>query len=231
MSGQVIRDRLEIVSTLRQLALQSEPLLAQWEAGAPSRVLPTRIVDVNPDYEELVFDCFTDDQANHGAVQATQVNFLGHLDGIEVRFYASHGEATTHEGRPALRMRIPAQLLRLQRRESFRVPAAHSCEIALVLDGSPVRDVAVGNLSIGGVKLVINQPFDAKLGQVIEKCQLRLGNEGNLQATLEVRSVQAAPTRSCPSRVFIGCRFVSLSTEAEMQLARFTQKLERRSVR
>lgn len=232
MNGQVIRDRLEIVSTLRALAREGEPLHAQWGSAESSQVLPTTLLAVNPDYEELVFDCFAQDEANDRVLEASQVNFLGHLDGVEVRFYASHGETVLHEGHPALRMRIPAQMLRLQRRDFFRVPAGHSCEVALELDAkTPVADVRIADLSIGGLTLVARAPFDAELGQVIEKCRLRLADDGQLQAALEVRSVQVVPSKMSTPRVRIGCRFVSVAPEAEMKLARFIQKLERRVLR
>jgi c-di-GMP-binding flagellar brake protein YcgR len=231
MTGQVIRDRLEIVSTLRQLARERELLSAQWESSESAPVSRTTLLAVNPDYEELVFDCFADGQANDRALEAGQVNFLCHLDGVEIRFYASHGEAALYEGQPALRMRIPAQMLRLQRREFFRVRAAHSCDATLELDGRNLKEVRVGDLSLGGLTLFAHQPFDAKLGQVIEKCRLRLGDEGHLHAALEVCSVQTVPMLRGVTRIRVGCRFVSLAPDSEIQLARFIQQLERRAVR
>ena len=42
MSGQVIRDRLEIVATLRQLARAGELLSAQWDEGDASATRNTK---------------------------------------------------------------------------------------------------------------------------------------------------------------------------------------------
>ena len=155
MSGQVIRDRLEIVATLRQLARAGELLSAQWDEGDASATRNTKLLAVNPDYEELVFDCFADVESNDRLLEAELVNFNCHLDGIELRFYASHGESAVHEGAPALRMRLPAQMLRLQRREFFRVPASQAGAVALEIDGKQsIPGFRVADLSIGGLKLV-----------------------------------------------------------------------------
>ena len=154
MSGQVIRDRLEIVATLRQLVRAGELLSAQWDETDTASTRNTRLLAVNPDYEELVFDCFADEETNDRALAADQVNFHCHLDGIELHFYASHGEPAVHEGSAALRMRLPSQMLRLQRREYFRVPASQT-DVALQVEGKErVPGIRVADLSIGGLTLI-----------------------------------------------------------------------------
>jgi len=231
VTSQVVRERLEVVSTLRQLARTGEPLYANVDGDARAS-LRTRVLAVNPDFEEMIFDCFADAHANRRATQSEQVNFLAWLNGVELRFYAGPGEATVHSGHPALRVRLPSRMLRLQRREYFRVPTSLSCDVVLETDGKVrVLEMRASDLSLGGLRLVTEQPITAEPGKVFDKCHLRMGDEGELTAAVEVRSIEASDTPKGATRLRLGCRFLKLAPVVEQQLARFISKLERRALR
>jgi len=231
VTSQVVRERLEVVSTLRQLARSGEAIYADLN-GEARPALRTRLLAVNPDFEEMIFDCFDDASANRRAMQTEQVNFQCWVDGVELRFYAGKGEATVHSGHPALRLRLPARMLRLQRREYYRVPTALPCEVVLEAEGKVrVLEMRASDLSLGGLRLVTDQAVGVEPGRVFDKCHLKMGDEGNLTASLEVRSVDAGETPKGGARLRLGCRFLSLTPALEHHLSRFIAKLERRALR
>jgi c-di-GMP-binding flagellar brake protein YcgR len=229
MSGQVVRNRPEIIALLSRLARERVALTAHWEGEAlpaPS----TRLLAVNPDFEEMVFDCFPEPLANRRAVDALQVNFHCELDGVEIHFYAECGEVTVHDGHPAIRMRLPSQLLRMQRREHFRVPAAIPCEVVLAGERTRVLEMRVADLSIGGLRLVCEQELEVVPGQTLGTCRLKLGDEGVLAIPVEVRNAYTVPMPKGGMQTRMGCQFKALPPAAEMQLARFIGKLERKTL-
>lgn len=83
--------------------------------------LATTLLDVNPEFEELVFDCGSDPVANGRLQRAESLEFVTALEQIRIQFSTHAAEPTIHERLPALRVRLPESIVRLQRREYFRV--------------------------------------------------------------------------------------------------------------
>jgi c-di-GMP-binding flagellar brake protein YcgR len=154
------------------------------------------------------------------------------LEGVEMHFLACSGEATIYAGHPALRMRLPARVLRLQRREYFRVPAALPCEVVLdAHDRVQVLEMRTADLSMSGVTLLTDKALELEIGQLFERCHLPMGEHGELSAALEVRNLSGIRTRGGAPRLRVGCSFLALPPALEVSLARFIGKLERSSRR
>ena len=223
----LVHERLEIVAVLRRLLAAREPLSVHWDGN--DRFALTALLAVNPDFEELVLDCLGDARANRRLLESEALSVVAAMDGVKIQFSAPRAEATVFEGRPALRVRLPDFLLRLQRRETFRVRAPLACELALDVDGRLcVMELRVADLSLGGVALLSDRPYlNIEPGRVIDRCRIGLGEVGTLAARLEVRNVMESRGRSGLRQLRLGCRFVNLPGTMEALIARYIGQLER----
>lgn len=221
-----VHDRLEIVSMLRKLAARRQQLTVSW--GGTEFAL-TVLLAVNPDFEEIVFDCGRDPQANRAILAAGHITLSANMDGVRVQFMALHADPTVFEGLPALRMRLPDLVLRVQRRESFRVPANLTCQLAIDnLDAVRILELRVADMSLGGLALVSDKSYiQLDGGQLLESCHLDLGALGPLAVALEVRNLAEIATRKGLNHLRIGCQFVNLSRSTESLISRFIAQKDR----
>jgi c-di-GMP-binding flagellar brake protein YcgR len=223
----LVDERLEIVATLKRLLAAREPLSVHWD-GNDSFAL-TALLAVNPDFEELVLDCLGDARANQRLLQSEELSIVATMDGVKIQFSAPRAETTVFEGRPALRVRLPNLMLRLQRREAYRVRAPLSCELALEVDGRLcVLELRVADLSLGGIALVTDRDYlNVMPGKLIDNCRVGLGGIGTLATRLEVRNVMESRGKSGARQLRLGCRFVNLPGTMETLVARYIANLER----
>ncbi len=222
----LVHDRLEIVSILRKLQTRNDQLAVSWSGTGFTL---TVILATNPEFEELVFDCGRDPQANRAILAAGHVTFSATVDGVKVQFVAHHVDATVFEGHPALRIRLPELVLRVQRRESFRVPASLTCQLAIDARGAVrILEMRIADLSLGGLALVSDRNYvRLEGGQRLENCRIDLGSLGALAVTLEVRNLAEIAARNGLSRMRVGCQFANLSRSTETLISRYIAQKER----
>lgn len=220
--------RPEVIDVLRALVARRAPLTVY--AGEGGLFIASHLLAVNPQYEELVFDCSGDEGANETLARSARLHFASELDGVRVQFDTGEAQRTVHEGLPALRARVPLALLRLQRREDFRIalPLARPLLARLPHPREPGRSVElrVIDLSCGGIALADPAPrVPLAPGQVLEGCSLPLPEAGRVSFAAEVRSVRepAAPGGAA----HCGLRFLGMRGAVLAQIQRAVLRLER----
>jgi c-di-GMP-binding flagellar brake protein YcgR len=156
-------------------------------------------------------------------LESRHITFVTFVDQIKVQFHAQRAEATTWDGKPALRIRLPDSLLRLQRRNFYRVPPGRNaqlmCEIPLPQGG--VARFAVGDISVGGLAMIAG-PAHAELqaGTVFHNCKIELPGHGSFLTSLEIRN-------NCSDAGRYGCQFLNLAGPVVSLIQRYINQLER----
>jgi len=222
----LVHDKLEIVSILRGLQAAREQVSMHWDGDGFALTL---LLAVNPEFEEMVFDCTNDPEANRRLMKSERITLVSVTGGVKVQFTARHPDTTIFEGHPALRMRLPELLLRLQRREFFRVPASLSCQVAVESEGKVrVLELRVADMSLGGIALVTDKTcLELECGQVLENCHINLGALGALTVSLTVGNFSETTTRSGNRQQRIGCSFGKLPRNMETIVSRYIAQVER----
>jgi c-di-GMP-binding flagellar brake protein YcgR len=222
-----VYDRLEIVAALRALIAGREPVTLH-AAGAAEFALSMALA-LDAEQDLLYVDCAADPLVNRRLTQAPGVMLVAMHQGVKLQFDTGRAEPVLYDRRPALRLPLPGLMLRLQRRETFRVAATLTCQVALPEEGQTrVVELRVADLSLGGVALVAEgDKLRFEIGQVLENCRIELNEQSALLASLEVRNVAETTTRSGKRQVRVGCCFVGLGPELEVQVARTVGQLER----
>ncbi len=219
--------RAEIVALLQAMTRPSTLTTVYFDAQAGFAV--TALLSVNPDFEEVVFDAPADADTQRRLLAAESLTFVTFIDQIKVQFSARRAEATQYDGRAALRVRLPDQLLRLQRRDFYRVRTPLSrpahCLVPYGDDGRQYEKLRLIDISVGGVA-VLAQPekFELAAGSRIDDCFLDLPGIGSVGVSLRVRHQEALP-RDDHARS-VGCEFVDIAPLARTLIQRYVNKLD-----
>lgn len=222
-----VYSKVEIAAMLRQLRDEGVLVTAYFD-GAPGFAV-TVVLDVNEDFDEVIFDNASDERAQKRLLASKRIVFVGFLDHVKIQFVAPLAAACACPSRPAFRIRLPDQVLRLQRREFFRVrPPLSRPATCLVPNGEGskqyeslrVLDVSVGGLAV----LTYPETFELPTGKVVENCVLDLPGVGSVAVSLNVRHVDPLPKDDKARRC--GCEFVDMAPQAHLMLQRYVNRID-----
>ncbi len=226
------RSRVEIVARLRELVERRAAVSVHFGGGGDFIV--SSLLAVNPEFEELVFDASGDEDANRRIVRAGKLLFVSVLDRIRIQFGAGRAGTTSHEGLPALRARIPEALLRLQRRDHFRVapPLARPLACRLPDPREPGRtlELRILDISCGGIAVADGpRRLALETGMLLEDCSLDLPGAGTLAFRAAVRSV--SPRGAPGGAPRYGLAFIDIPPAAIARIQRYILQLDREKLR
>lgn len=227
-----IGDRREVLGVLRNVQEQRRPVTIYFNGG--TEYFQSRLLTVNPQFEELVFDIGKDRRFNEHFAQSGDITFVTSDHEVRVQFSAPEAELVILDEQPAFRVRVPASLVRLQRRNFYRIatPIANPLLIQIP-DASGMSGFSgrvsckLLDLSCGGASVLVpDDRLAAKVGDWYEDCVLDLGLEGEIRATLEVRHAGEERLQGRVRGIRLRCRFRSLGESGELAVQRYIRRLE-----
>lgn len=224
--------RHEILLLLHDIIDRRVPVTLHFDQG--EQQMPTALLHLNPGFEELIFDSAVPDAANARIIESKRLTFVAFVDHIKIQFRAGHAEAARFEGRPALRVRIPDAVLRLQRRDAFRVDLPKADALYCDIGGNTqpragITRLMISDLSVGGINLITDAtPGGWKPGALLGQCRIALPGESAFTAALEIRhTVAAGRDARGKLRIQYGCAFVQLPGTAVNLIQRYINQIER----
>ena len=221
----------EIVFVLKKI-MQNRQLVTAYLNGGTEFAL-TSLLDVRPEDGDLILDMGSDATINRKLLEAEKVLFVTSHDQVKVKLRANEISEVKHEGRPALRIPMPRTLVRIQRREHYRIATPITKPLICAL---PMPDKGPGaqaetillDISIGGVALMDNHGATSfTIGDRFDNCRIGLPEVGTLVVTLEVCNSFDTPLKNGLTFRRCGCRFVNLQPQAENLVQRYIMHLER----
>ncbi|XZG71357.1 flagellar brake protein [Chitinibacteraceae bacterium HSL-7] len=223
-----ITNPLEVGGVLRALASSGEFVSVHLGQG---RLLVTRILAVDMPKRVFYFDMSGQEALNTDVLRSPRHVCTATPDGVREQFVVGQVRQGTHDGRPAFVADFPADLIKLQRRQFFRIstPVVKPYECVLRLqDGRrlrlPLRDISLGGLALWlGQDEVSAMPVGARF----ERVGIELGAYGVLEVNLEVRNWREAQARSGETRFLVGCQFFSVNRQLEASLQKAMVLIER----
>ncbi len=223
-----LRNAGEIASLIERMC--RERTLTTVEIG-DGHATVSSILEVRHRAGVLIFDIAHDVGQNRRLFAASRLSFVTSLDQIEIAFDTGPATLVTLRDGPAAVVELPETMVRLQRREWFRVTIpGHENLRCTVLDrdgnASPARAV---DLSCGGAGLVFEE-LGPCLGEPGSEHSLifSLPDEGriDLDATLSNVMAEPSPRFDEPPRMRAGFRFVSVAPRTESRIQRYVNRVE-----
>lgn len=226
----MLRTPAEIVLVLRGLFDHVSQITAFFNEGRD--MLMTTVAVVANDH--LILDFGPSSEMNRKALLAEKHFCVTTLEKVRVQFILRGFTQVVQDGRTAFRAALPTEVLRLQRREYYRLitPIARplKCMVTIPLaDGglhgheAHVFDISGGGLGISAPPEGV--PFD--IGGVFPDCHLELPEVGSVTGTLKVKSLFDITLRSGIRVRRAGCEFVKLPGPVMTLIQRYIIKVER----
>jgi len=220
----------EMTSIFRSLAERVEQVSLIFNEGKD--MVLSSLISYNA--EGLILEYGANADINRRALQASRLFCVSQLDKVKIQFIVSGLVTTQVDGRPAFYVKRPDSVLRLQRRENYRLvtPIMHQpkCKIRFsAIDGKEhVIEAGVGDISGGGVCLVgLPSSLPLALDMELVGCTIELPEIGPITATLKLRSFRPVTSRMGENTQRAGFQFIGLSGTIVTLIQRYIIKVER----
>ena len=215
----------EIVFQIRDLIKRQSQLSVIFQEGQQSFL--TILLDIFPHDGHFCFDVSGSAEVNQAFLNAESCSLSTSVDGINIRFSIKNFQKTTLNGAPAFIAPIPTRMIRLQRRDVFRLqlPSIRPFYCHIGKDGSEDTVHPLCDISVGGVGLLA-KATDYELFDRLDNCWIDLRESDIIRCTLEVRHISEAKNRVDKQYWHVGCRFVDPSRTDEMLVQRFMTRIE-----
>lgn len=227
-----LRNRMEILVILRALEKRRTIVTIYLDEG--SRFWLSSIVAVDEESGLIFFDPSIQEILNKLACEAQYATLSASLDRVKVQIRVNALSASSIAGKFVFSAPLPDSLLRLQRREFFRLetPLAYPlrCKIATNLKGNveifnlPLFDISGGGLSLIG-KVEHAEKFS--LGELFKDCRLEIPGESILLVNLKIQEILKIELPNGDHQLRLGCEFVSLPGARLALIERYITRLER----
>lgn len=229
----MVYSRVEIIALLDSVKRPGTLATVYFDQHAGFAV--SALLAVNPEFEEVLFDHPSDPATTRRLLAAEELTVVAFVDNIKVQFNARKAQETAYDGHPAFRVRLPDRVLRLQRRDFFRVKTPVSrpahCLVPYGDDKKQYEKLRMLDISVGGMALLAYpEKFTLPAGTRVDECFLDLPGIGSVEVSIKVRHVDPVP-RDEKARS-VGCEFVDVAPLARTLIQRYVNKLdaERRKV-
>ena len=226
-----IHSRVEILFWLR--AIQQRKLLVNLDLPDSHHVVITSVLAVDEANHALILDGARGDALNHELISGNGAEFTTQLDGVSISFATGVVSLCEYDKLPALRVALPGSLIRLQRREHFRVPLSRAdpvkCIVPATMDGAPQPITThVVDIGCGGVAIVeTSGRLGVETGRTLADCRLLLPETDIIVTSLEVWNAAQIRLQNGAFQIRLGCKFIDLPNDMTAMLQRFIMNVER----
>lgn len=228
-SRYALTSQLDILDVLRSLLLENR-LIHMRASGVDASILTT-LLHIDSKEETLIFDGSSNDELSAQMRGAKKLHFEASQNGVHVSFATGPATLTLFEDRPALKLPYPAELVRIQRRDAFRVATPQNDPVLCTI---PLENEAVTlsleDLSGTGFGLCdsANQ-LEGTVGQIFGGCSLAL--PGTEPVKITIRLVQVREFERAGKQLrHLGFAFENLRGAALARIQRYVGTLEREAL-
>jgi flagellar brake protein len=234
----IVHNRLEIIQILKDLEKQKVMLNASFNHGQD--YFSTSVVSVDADKNAVFLDIGRDQAFNSRLFASHKVTFSKD-SGVRIRWTSTHlTEVVFDDEEKAIKIALPHDLTRIQRREFFRLatPTINPvpCRIPIPDETSPDQEryieLSLVDVSLGGIGANAPDPLDPLLveGASFDNCKVSFPDVGVTSLTLLVRKISPVSMKDGSIRHRIGMEFINPSRGNQGLIQRYTFNLERNAM-
>lgn len=218
----------DIEHVLKEVSEKGAVVTAYFERGREFAL--TSIVGLSLEARTMFFEPGPDEDINRRWLSSASMLFMTNQGEVRIKFAGRSIAEVSYRGERTFRVPMPPFLVRLQRREYFRIATSMMDPIICHI---PVRgheqdaQAVIMDISVGGVALMDNHvDLEFEPGSVYPRCWIDLPLLGIVRTGLEVCNFSEVNLRNGLVARRAGCRFVDLSRAAENLVQRYIMSLE-----
>jgi len=231
----IVQNEKEIIQILNDLGKHHEMLKVTFNHDT----CLTNVISVDSKNHVVYLDIGIDEAFNNRLLASRHVLFSKD-DGIRIKWTSAQISLATLKDGKAIKIALPQKMMRLQRREFFRLatPIVNPvpCLIPISDEANPdadrVLELTLVDVSLGGIAAIAANPLDELLviGANFDKCKISFPEVGETSLTLQVRNITPITMKDGAIKHRIGLQFISPSRGNEGLINRYTYNLERQAM-
>lgn len=225
-----VNSRREVIALLRSIGERNQ--LVRMLINHGNDTIVTSILKIDETNNTVLLDCAPTAVMNQRVLDSEKLSFETVLESIRILFTSPPAQSCIYENLPAFIIPLPDSVIRLQRREFYRVPTPYTnpvyCTIPLKVEDQIIPVITtLHNISGGGLSIVDDKKqLDATFGHIYENCRVDLPG-GAVTLTLQIRNLLEVTLTNGKSINRLGCAFVNPSNGTLGAVQKYITKLER----
>jgi c-di-GMP-binding flagellar brake protein YcgR len=230
----LVHNLKEIIQILSDLSKRKTTIKASFNRGDDEYL--TTIIEVDEQNHAVYLDIGLDETFNNKLLQSSHVVFLRD-DGVRIKWVSEQISVVNKVDGKAIKIALPIRLVRMQRRDFFRVPTpvlnAVPCQIPIPnevsSDANRTLELTLVDVSLGGVGVMATDPLHPALveGASFDSCKISFPDVGMANLTLQVKNIMPVPVKSGSIKYRIGLQYIEPSRGNESLIHKYTFNLER----
>ena len=219
----LIRSPKEIQLTLHALAQKKAVTVVYFNNG--ERFFKTVLLAAND--KGIWLDVGPNEDDNNLLVNSDNITFVTMHHGAKVQFVCHQVQVAIYAAHPAFYFPLPTQMLRLQRRDYYRLSTSSDTPLKCIIPPATAKsaqrhEITIMDISVGGIALVCKESsVNLEAGEVYPDCRIELPGIGTLIATIQVRNLFDVTSSSGAVTKHAGCEFVQMDGKMGMLLQRY----------
>lgn len=202
-----------------------------------SNFILTKILLVNNEGLWLDIGPYSDE--NKRILNSNKLTFVCLHQQVKVQFEEQHIQTALFNDEEAFYLPVPEYLLRIQRREYYRLSIPISSPIKCTIPikpekpGSPQisREIPILDISCGGVALLCEEhETEFQPGKSYKGCQIQLPNFGTVTVALEVRNCADFTTANGLAKKRVSCQFTRPDNQTTILLQNYINRQQLESL-
>lgn len=227
-----IASKIGMLSILQSIVDQGERVALFYGNG--HNFIPTTLLGANE--HGMWLDAGQILPENRQLLLDGKITFVSAHQQVKIQFEARDIKNDLFENSDAFYLGLPDYLLRIQRREFFRIAIPSTTPVKCVIPiqtenpGEPVimREIPLVDISGGGVGLLCREQETVLLpNKTFSDCQISIPDVGTLIVAIEVRNGITLTADNDVIYKRVGCCFIRLNNQMNMLLQRYIARLQR----
>lgn len=220
----------EIFATLKKVADAGDLITVYFNEGKD--FLLTCLLDANE--KKVLLDKGSSAQMNQRALKANRLFCVTRHEKVKLQFLLTGISEESHGNQRAFSAALPSTLLRLQRREYFRLETSITrpliCKIPTANINGKIeyKNATIVDISAGGVAMLAPPAgLTFEEGMIFENCTLDLPELGVVTTSIKICNSYDVTLRNGARIKRSGCQFIGLTPSGQNIVQRYIIKIER----
>ncbi len=194
----------------------------------------TQLLGINPDHDLLILDSTPNETLNNQITSGAMLYCATAINDVPIEFKLDTPRQTKLADRPVFVTPLPKTLIRMQRREFFRVniPVGISAICYFPTESNPIK-IELSDISIGGFSILIHGSFPRpfEIDDILKQCEIQLSLNDSFEVTLKVKNHINKPAKDGNQTTLIGFTFINMPESIQSQIQRFIFSIESKRLR
>lgn len=220
-----VHSKTEIVSILKEIQEKGETAALFFNARES---MLTSVLKVSSVKDKIYLDCNINEHLNRQVEASKRLIFVSAVRNIKIQFDISHIERVDFDGGPAFIAALPKSMVRLQRREYFRIDIpANEPIICTIPTPKGNLEAVVVNISAGGIGVMMSYGEGLTPGETYQDCRISLPGLGELTTAIQIKSTHDITMKNDIVKKMAGCEFIGMHEQAKNLTQRYIMNTER----